>query len=282
MSDSGKSHLLSQLKELLDPRQFLFYDGSSVIERHLPGGLAEFKQLDDELKYLVRETAIRRIQYDCIANEKTAIVAGHLMLWDDDETQGREGSEAVDTKADWQAYTHIVYLDVPPQTIAHRRRKDNLTKTRKRPECSVGFLHKWQEAEKLRLRVQCRQHGVLFTRVTPRENLLGQVARLLRDFSNHSETYNLRCAQDRLDTIIAEHPDQRELTQVIVRDGDRTVTEVDTGNLFWEEVLPAEERPETDGFDETPLKSIFSSSGYSYTAFRQVALLYEGIAGGAS
>ena len=152
-------------------------------------------------------------------------------------------------------------------------------KTRKR---SVEFLKKWQQAEKMRLRVQCRQHGVLFTRVTPHQKLPGQVASLLRDFINHSETCNLRCAQDRLDKIIAEHPDQHELTQVVILDGDRTLTEVDTGNMFWEEVLPADERPETYILDKNPLKIILSSSGYSYTAFRQIALLYGEVAGAAS
>lgn len=212
----------------------------------------------------------------------TALVAGHLMFWNGNTEEGTEGGEAVDTNADWQTYTHIIYLDVPPETIAQRRGKDNTTKTRLRFEFSVTTLRKWQEAEKKRLREQCRRHGVLFTRVTPHPKLSEQVAFLVKDFSNHSQTYNLRCAEVRLDGIIAEHPNQHVLTEVVVLDGDRTLTAVDTGDLFWEKVLPPEEHPETAVLDGNPLKSIFSTLGYSYAAFRQVALLYEEVASAAS
>lgn len=58
----------------------------------------------------------------------------------------------------------------------------------------------------------------------------------------------------------------RPIESMLVLDADRTLTEEDTGKLFWED----------PGYDESPLEAIFRSSlGYSYTAFRQAVLLYE-------
>jgi uracil phosphoribosyltransferase/phosphoserine phosphatase len=56
-------------------------------------------------------------------------------------------------------------------------------------------------------------------------------------------------------------------------DADKTLAAEDTGTLFWK---VSNSRHMQSREDECPLKRLFSSPlGYSYTAFRQAALLYE-------
>ncbi|KAJ4367992.1 hypothetical protein N0V83_006347 [Neocucurbitaria cava] len=66
-----------------------------------------------------------------------------------------------------------------------------------------------------------------------------------------------------------------EMVDLRVLDGDKTLTSQDTGAMFWETVLAAEE--DFDG--QSPLKEIFGGPlGYSYAAFRQATLRYEEMA----
>ncbi|KAI9780695.1 MAG: hypothetical protein M1816_002773 [Peltula sp. TS41687] len=107
---------------------------------------------------------------------------------------------------------------------------------RSRPSISVTHLRKWQQAEKTHLR----------------------------------QKYNLSHAESRLEEVLAARQGQLEV--VLVIDADRTLAAEDTGTLFWKRV--SNSRQSMD--EECPLKTLFSSPlGYSYTAFRQAALLYE-------
>lgn len=66
-----------------------------------------------------------------------------------------------------------------------------------------------------------------------------------------------------LENIVASR--KGELETVLVMDADRTLSEVDTGPLFWKS-------PNV----ESPLNKLFRGPlGYSYTAFRQSTLLHE-------
>jgi phosphoserine phosphatase len=65
---------------------------------------------------------------------------------------------------------------------------------------------------------------------------------------------------------------QGQLEMVLVMDADRTLAANDSGALFWKMVSNSQQ----SGDEEYQLKTLFSSPlGYSYTAFRQAALLYE-------
>jgi adenylate kinase/phosphoserine phosphatase len=257
----GKTYLLNQLKQSLGHEDFSFYDGSQIIASFVPGGFSAFQQLSEEKKACWRSLAISRIGQEASSTGRVVIVAGHFMFW----TEEQEVGQVVCTEADSNTFTHILYLDVPAEDIAQRRSDD---KERARPAMSIDHLRKWQQEEKTQLRRFCYQHGILFSILTnpPHQNLLDKVSILLHDFRHHDEEYNLTLAKSRLDEIIL--PGQGKVETMLVLDGDKTLAAEDTGALFWKMVQSSDE--------ESPMKALFSSPlGYSYTAFRQAALLHE-------
>ena len=174
------------------------------------------------------------------------------------------------TDADWDTYTHILYLDLPIKEIKRRREEDL---KRNRPQVSVEHLRKWQQKEKEELRRLCLDHWVLFMAVSEPSTLVARVSTLLHDFGRHSLEYNKLQAKVKLSEVLP--PRSEEYPPVLLLDADRTLAPVDTGELFWKKVLSSE-----GWIDQTPrLKEIFSSRlEYSYTAFRQAMLLYEEVA----
>ena len=262
---SGKTFLLNQLKQVLRDTHFAFYEGSQMIAAVVPGGLVAFHGLKEPEKMLWRQRAIDAIEEDCAGSGRTAIVTGHFMFWSEEAESGRP----VYTQRDLDTFTHIIYLDISAEVIGRRRLED---KGKSRPPTSTSLLDKWQQAEKEQLRHLCRNHRILFTRVSI-PALLEKTVTLVRDFCQHSEAHNLSVAEDRLDEIFSAS--QCQLETVLVMDADRTLAPEDTGVLFWEKT--SDTRRSKD--DAPVLKTLFSSPlGYSYTAFRQATLLYEEVA----
>ncbi|KAF8345319.1 uracil phosphoribosyltransferase-domain-containing protein [Amanita rubescens] len=263
----GKTFLFDQLKRELEESCYEFYEGSQMIASLVPGGLAAFQKLDEEQKSHWREVAIDTIWKSCLASGKTAVVAGHFMFWQ----EGNQVGQRVYTRSDLNTYTHILYLDVPAEIVAQRRQNDTL---RSRSTASVEHLRNWQKIEKTELRDLCRQHNILFSLISSEPSpTSNRIAKLLRDFRYHTEEDNLRRAESRLDDIVVRYNCQPrpEPHVALVMDGDRTLAALDTGRLFWQTLSNSKSRDEDD-----PLKAVFSSTmGYSYAAFRQVALLYE-------
>lgn len=260
---AGKTFLYNQLKRELGETDFYFFEGSEVIAGLVPGGLEAFKQSDDQEKTQWREQAIHSIQNVCRATGKTGIVTGHFMFWKDGEEEG----DMVYTSSDLNTYTHILYLDVPADVIEQRRRDDT---ERSRPSVTTDHLMRWQQTEKDRLRVLCRENSILFSVLGPHQSSLDTISALLRDFHRHTEEHNLSCAEAKLDEIMSLRKDRLET--VLVVDADRTLAPVDTGALFWAQLTASQERAR----GSSPLKTLFSSPlGYSYNAFRQAALLCE-------
>ena len=253
---SGKTTLLERLKPELGLRDYEYYDGSGKIDKEVPGGLKAFQKMSESEQTHWREHTIGVIGKDCLRSGKTAVIAGHFMFW----SQGKETGDEVCTAADLETYTHIIYLDVLAETVAQRCQDD---KSRNRLDGSVDHLRRWQESEKSRLRLLCRDHSILYIAVSEGPNLLHQVSTLLKDFRHHGEGYNLSKAERQLDKVLGTSKGQ--LKTMLVIDADRTLAAEDTGNLFWE--LKKE---------EATLRDLFRSPlGYSYTAFRQATLLYE-------
>lgn len=259
---SGKTFLLEQLKKKLGEEDFAFYEGSQMIATLVPGGLDEFKKLEEREKIYWRQLAIDTIGKECADSGQVAVVGGHFMFWPE------EGAGCpVHTRNDLKTFTHILYLDVPAEVVAQRRLNDT---KRSRPSASITHLHKWQQAEQTQLRHLCRQHGILFSLVAPHSTMLNKVLTLLGDFRHHTEKYNLCQVERSLDEVLADG--QGQLETVLVMDADRTLAAEDTGELFWERVSSSR-RPSDE---DSPLKTLFSSQlRYSYTAFRQATLLYE-------
>jgi uracil phosphoribosyltransferase/adenylate kinase/phosphoserine phosphatase len=263
---SGKTFLLSQLKQEFGKESFEFYEGSEVIANLVPGGLGVFQQLDEQEKHHWRQLAIDVIGQECAESGRVAVVAGHFMFW----PEGEEAGRPVYTRNDLNTFTHILYLDVRAECVAERRLDDT---ERTRPSVSIKHLRKWQEAEKSQLRRLCRDHGILFSVVASHPTLLNKISMLLRDFRHHSDRHNLSRAESRLDELLMAG--QGQLETVLVMDADGTLAANDTGLLFWNMVSTSRQW----GNKECPLKTLFSSSlGYSYPAFRQAALLYEEVA----
>ncbi|KPM46483.1 hypothetical protein AK830_g227 [Neonectria ditissima] len=259
---SGKSFLLNRLKEKLGQNAFEFYEGSKVIDSIVPGGLTGFGKLSDHEKLQFRQQAIQQIGTKSLSSGKVAVVAGHFMFWSEHASAGWP----VYTASDLDTFTYILYLDVPAETVAKRRRDDT---ERMRPAISVQHVRKWQEAEKTGLRQLCRQHGILFSLVSPRLDMIEKVSALIRDFQSYSKELNLFRVEAQLDGVV---PSGRRWETVLVLDGDKTLTESDTGTLFWQAASKSQSRH--DG--ECPLSALFGSPlGYSERAFRQATLLYE-------
>ncbi|PMD32832.1 hypothetical protein L207DRAFT_440266 [Hyaloscypha variabilis F] len=260
---SGKTFLLNQLKQELGQEHFEFYDGANMIANLVPGGLDAFQKLEEQKKVHWRQLAIDTIGKECTESGRVAVVAGHFMFWPEET----EAGHPVYTRNDLDTFTHILYLDVPAELVAQRCLDD---KERIRASASVSHLRKWQQAEKTQLRHLCYHHGILFSLVSPHPTLLNKVSTLLRDFRYHTEEYNLSRAESRMDEILGAG--QGQLETMLVMDADRTLAAKDSGALFWKMV--SNSRQSAD--EERRLKTLFSSPlGYSYTAFRQAALLYE-------
>lgn len=258
ISGSGKTFLLRRLSRLLDEKFFAFYEGSEVIASSIEGGLSVFHTLEEEQKIRQRAHAIERIKKECVQSGKTAIVTGHFTLWAEEQKAGHP----VYTRNDMDTYTHIVYIDIPPDQIRQNRAVDT---ERHRPDISIEHLDKWQQDEKVQLRDQCYDNGVLFLLLHSEPTDL-YLRRLFEDFRLHGDDYNTFLAESRLDEILTDsgRPD----TALLI-DADRTLAAEDTGTLFWESVIPQPAQM------DLPLKMLFKRTGYSYYAFRQSVLLHE-------
>ena len=265
VSGCGKSHLLKQLEQKLDKTYFAFYDGSEMIKTVTPGGLEAFQGMEKPDQEHWRKRAIDEIGKECADSKKVGVVAGHFMLWSEEE----QAATPVCTDNDLKVFTHILYLDMPADVVEERSRNDT---EKKRPVISVDRIHNWQQEEKIQLRSLCRQHTILFSLISPRPSettLLDRVSTLLLDFKSHSENYNLSQAKIMLDDFVAR---QGQLESVLVMDADRTLAPEDTGSMFWEKVSNSQ----TLEYEASALKALFSSRlKYTYTAFRQATLLYE-------
>ncbi|EZF70301.1 hypothetical protein H105_07360 [Trichophyton soudanense CBS 452.61] len=201
VSSSRKTTLLNQLKRTLKDEDFMFYEGSQVIDEVTPGGLAQFKGWSRERQITSRKAAIDSIRTACIQNKKAAIVSGHFSFFEDD---GKVGSPVI-TRDDLVTYTHILYLNVPTEILIERRAHDS---TRDRPSISTKGLHKWQEMEISQLRPLCLEYDPT------------------------SYSFNMERAKACLDIVIGDKPP----LMMLVLDADKTLSEKDTGAAFWEKV----------------------------------------------
>ncbi|RMY60156.1 hypothetical protein D0863_11684 [Hortaea werneckii] len=253
----GKTHLLNELRKVLDQYHYKFYDGSEVIERITGGGLAAFKQLDDEQKAEKRTTAINTIKEECRKVKKTGIVAGHFMLLSEDHDPVR-----IDTPADWETYTHIIYLNTPVKEIVDRTQKDSGRPDRN--QLPMAALEHWQNEEKTLLRKICYENRILFALANTADHKY--ISKLVDHLREGDVKRNTHSVLHEMDQIISK-PETKPQT-VLLFDADKTLGIEDASRLFW---MPAKESE-----DKTPLNDLFNSSlRYSYLAFQQAMLLYE-------
>ncbi|QSZ28995.1 hypothetical protein DSL72_003504 [Monilinia vaccinii-corymbosi] len=265
ISGCGKSFLLEQLKERFEKNaSFVFIDGSELIAQCVSGGLEAFQKMDEAQQKNHRKKAIKTIRKLHTDQGRVVVIAGHFMLWDDENADPVK----VWTSHDSLVYTHIIYLDIPVDTIQQYRHKDD---KKYRSPASTERLREWMQREVAGLGKACPESKILFTSVHTSDPL-NRVSTLLYNFKEHSEPINLLRAKSDIDDFVAAS--QGQLETVLVIDGDKTLVPEDTGELFWQ-VWMARHRPD-DAENDSPLKTLFKSGlGYSYTAFRQATLIYE-------
>ncbi|KAI7194713.1 hypothetical protein KC363_g1941 [Hortaea werneckii] len=254
---SGKTHLLNELRKVLDEYHFKFYDGSEVIERITDGGLAAFKHMGNAQKVNTRIKAIKTIKAECTRERKTGVVAGHFMLWSEDGV-----SVKIDTPADWETYTHIIYLNTPVEKIMYRTEKDSGRADRK--QLPIEDLQQWQNSEKTRLRKICYDNRILFAVDDTADR--DYISKLINRFREGDAKRNMRSVLQEIDQIMSSHEIQPQT--VLLFDADKTLGVEDASYHFW---MAAKKSGDSGGLNE-----IFNSAlGYSYLAFQQAMLLYE-------
>ena len=136
------------------------------------------------------------------------------------------------TSADAEAYTYILYLDLPAEFVAQRRQQDHARPDRL--QLSESQLREWQDHEKSKLLHLCREHDILFSLIQPGN--IDRVVRLLNDFRNHDEAYNLVHAKDALDDICLVQDKTHRLETMLVFVADKTLAAEDAGTLVWTEI----------------------------------------------
>lgn len=259
ISGCGKTTLINQLKGTLGEDQFIYFDGSTAIDRVVQGGLPAFKVMSGDEQKVWREKAIMQLTEDCRESGKNGVVAGHAILW----AQGEQLPNYIDTPADWESYTHLIYLDISADQVYKQRAGDA---HRERDGASAAHLELWAAEEVAYLRGICLERGILVSVVRPgKTSVLQRVSGVLLDFTQSDEATNTASVERALDSIMQDVA----LDTVFVFDADRTLAPQDTGKMFWARVSGPSD----------PLKTIFNSSlRYTHPAFRQAALLYADVA----
>lgn len=255
----GKSFIMNKLKHEPDGSNFHFFEVSEVVNSVTAGGFAAFLKLSEEDRAHRRNSAIERIRSICSESGKVGIVAANS-FW----SKGEENEEVlrVCNECELSTYTHILYVNTHVELTARQREMDTMKRRRK---LSIEHLRRWQEAEIEELRGLCREHGILFATVYP--NLQDKLSSLILDFRDHGETHNQSVADERLDWALLSQ--REELRTVVFFDADKTLTPQDTGELFWQILTQNDTK-------KSPLTILFENGlSDSYTAFRQVMLLYE-------
>ena len=259
---SGKTFLSQKLKDRLGTENFWFFEGSEEISRLLKRGMGEFHNMTETDKAIHRGKAMDHIRKECVNDDKVGVVTGHFMFWREESEKGT----VVWTEKDASTYTHVLYLDTAVELIDDRL-KENPREGRS--PASTAHYHKWQQAEKSKLRELCRQNGTLFSVVPSNPQYVDSFVGLLEDFRLHSQDFNTSQAEAKLDTILAG---QNHLKTCLALDGDGTLTAVDTGHRFWAKA--SKTRAVADG--SNTLTNLFRGPlKHSYIAFRQAMLLYE-------
>ncbi|KAJ4229019.1 hypothetical protein NW759_003740 [Fusarium solani] len=200
-----------------------------MIASLVPGGLETFQALGEQRKAGWRGRAIEEIKKDALANKKIAVVTAHFMFWSEEQVIG----QPVYTLNDFSVFTHIIYLNTPPELVSHRRLDD---KPRDRHSASIEHLKKWQEAEIVGLRHLCPQHGILFHVLTHPASLCSKALAAVTHFCQTNIAYsNHNNIVDRVENLIAG-VENDQLETALVLDADKTLTPMDTGVLFWQTI----------------------------------------------
>ena len=229
VSGSGKTFVLDALKHA-HGTDYILAEGSEVISRLVDGGLQAFQAFDEAHKKSVRELAIQTVLADCLNDRKIGVVSGHFMFWSNEQDAGT----SVWTQQDLETYTHIIYLNTPPETIHHRCLHDT---AKRRPELSIDQLRRWQNEEERQLRSICYGRGVIYSTVGE-ESVRAKTTALLDVFLHQRQESHRREVESQLDDFIGSSTNT--LASVVVLDTDKTLSAADSGPFVLEICVPQE------------------------------------------
>src|SRR5690242_1260521 len=201
VSGVGKTHLLKQLAQTSLSQHLDFVDSSTLIDGFV--GLAKFSKMEAEEQDMHRAKVMSGLAKERSRLEKGIVIGGHMMFWDG----ATKKTSNISIKAEWETYTHMVYLQVDPKVIHQRRKND---KSRDRDTIAVENLDDWQMQERAALRKICYERRIPFTTITeyagaPKDKILGELQALLRNFLDSNEEKNLSAVDSALDFVISQH-----------------------------------------------------------------------------
>lgn len=153
ISGCGKTSLCREIEK--SSNVFKIIDGSSLMDELIPGGIHEFKKMNDEEKYRYREFVIREIDLRHRNAQYHTIVTGHYAFLKNDGNY-----EIAWTKADCEVYDCIFCILSSPDKIRSQCLNDI---QRKRPDFSVLKLHEWQDLEYKELERECKTNNIAFS-----------------------------------------------------------------------------------------------------------------------
>ena len=115
----------------------------------------------------------------------------------------------------------------------------------------------------------CYRNGIIHSTVD-KDSPLEKVKALLGTLFSRNQDSHRRDAEWQLDDFVSPSP--KHLASALILDADKTLSAVDSGQLFWGLMR----QKNLVGMQQDPLKDIFSGPlGYTSVVFLQASLLYE-------
>lgn len=250
----GKSYLLRQLAEALLSGEYVFEEGSRLIQQ-IAKTLHEFHKLSPEGRNSIREKATSSFQDHCRQNDRAGVVVGHYSF----RTKG--SVDVVATNSDWEVYTHIFYLETPPHIVRRLRREAK----KQRNDYEEDVIAEWQARDISELRGKCLEHGIFFSRVG--HDQLDRITRLITTAKTVSEAQNTGKA---IAMLKMGNRNSGDNGTSFVFDADKTLAPFDTGRMHFEYLAQSDPT-----MNASLLTRIFDKYKYDLVAFRHAMYLYE-------
>ncbi len=160
VSGCGKTTLLRDFIKTRD--DYYWIEGSRAVLLPLNNDLDKFKKLSTEDKYIYREKAIDYAEEILEIEKKNIIIDGHYCFMKD-----KISYENVMTDKDRKFYTDFIYMDLRPELVLERQRKDKL----KKRNYSLEQIKEWISFERSELKKECERCRIRFFTITGDDNI---------------------------------------------------------------------------------------------------------------
>lgn len=242
ISGSGKSTLIKNLCE--QSSKFQNFEGSKVMATIINDDILNFKLLNDNEKYKIREEVIKIIKNESVANKHT-IVDGHYSF-----IKKNNHFEIAITQEDLEFYTHIFHLDISDELI----KKQQLNDKSKKRDFSIEEIRKWKEFEKAGLKEICKNSNICFHNLTTHYLNIDYIQEIIN--------------RENLLNDLKQHTQNDTKNKFILFDADHTIVNFDTGKDFMYKALK---------INIENVKSCFKKDGYCFSSFLKLSNLHSEI-----